>query len=56
MSRVWSYPDGRFRNHNKPLALPEHTLRSRWLEGEVLRLKRLGFSYEAIAQQISDRR
>src|SRR5580704_4922717 len=29
-------------------------LRSRWLEGEVLRLKRLGFSYEAIAQQITE--
>jgi hypothetical protein len=29
-------------------------LRSRWLESEVLRLKRLGFSYEAIAQQITE--
>jgi hypothetical protein len=47
-------PDGRFRNHNQPLTLSEHTLRSRWLEGEVLRLKRLGFSYEAIAQQITE--
>src|SRR5258708_36927205 len=47
-------PDGRFRNHNKPLVLPEHTLRSRWLEGEVLRLKRPGFSYETIAQQITE--
>ncbi len=47
-------PDGRFRNHNKPLVLSAEMLRSRWLEGEVLRLKRLGFSYEAIAQQISE--
>ena len=47
-------PDGRFRNHNKPLALSPEMLRSRWLEGEVLRLKRLGFSYEAIAQQITE--
>jgi hypothetical protein len=28
-------PDGRFRNHNQPVALTEHTLRARWLEGEV---------------------
>ena len=47
-------PDGRFRNYNKPLALSAEMLRSRWLEGEVLRLKRLGFSYEAIAQQITE--
>ncbi len=47
-------PDGRFRNNNKPIALSPDMLRSRWLEGEVLRLKRLGFSYEAIAQQITE--
>jgi hypothetical protein len=47
-------PDGRFRNHNKPIVLSPDMLRSRWLEGEVLRLKRLGFSYEAIAQQITE--
>ena len=46
--------DGRFRNHNKPLALSERTLRSRWLEVEVLQLKRQGLSYEAIAQQITE--
>ena len=47
-------PDGRFRNNNKPIVLSADMLRSRWLEGEVLRLKRLGFSYEAIAQQITE--
>jgi hypothetical protein len=47
-------PDGRFRNHNNPLVLSAEMLRSHWLEGEVLRLKRLGFSYEAIAQQITE--
>ena len=47
-------PDGRFRNTNKPLTLSPGVLRSRWLEAEVLRLKRLGFSYEAIAQQITE--
>jgi hypothetical protein len=35
-------PDGRFRNHNTPIVLSADMLRSRWLEGEVLRLKRLG--------------
>ena len=47
-------PDGRFRNNNKPLALSPEMVRSRWLEREVLRLKRLGFSYEAIAQQVTE--
>lgn len=47
-------PDGRFRNHNKPLVLSERTLRARWLEGEALRLNRLGLSFEAIAQQITE--
>jgi hypothetical protein len=46
-------PDGRFRNHNQPLVVSERTLHARWLEAEVLRLKRLGFSYEAIAEQIT---
>lgn len=45
--------DGRFCNHNEPVKLTDNTLRARWLEGEVLRMKRLGFSYEAIAQQIT---
>jgi hypothetical protein len=47
-------PDGRFRNHNQPAVLADHVLRARWLEGEVLRLRRLSFSYEAIAQQITE--
>jgi hypothetical protein len=47
-------PDGRFRNHNQPAVLSDHALRARWLEGEVLRLKRLGFSFEAIAEQVTE--
>lgn len=46
--------DGRFRNHNKPAVLSARTLRARWLKGEVLRLKREGFGFEAIAQQITE--
>src|SRR5215469_94705 len=47
-------PDGRFRNHNQPAVLSDHALRARWLEGEVLRIKRLGFSFEAIAEQVTE--
>jgi hypothetical protein len=47
-------PDGRFRNHNQPAVLADHTLRARWLEGEVLRLRRLAFSFEDIAQQVTE--
>jgi len=47
-------PDGRFRNNNKPLALSADMLRSRWVEAEVLHLKRVAFSYEATAQQITE--
>jgi hypothetical protein len=47
-------PDGRFRNHNQPAVLADHVLRARWLEGEVLRLRRIGFSFEAIAEQITE--
>ena len=47
-------PDGRFRNHNQPAVLADHMLRARWLEGEVLRLKRLGFSFEVIAQHVTE--
>jgi hypothetical protein len=46
-------PDGRFRNHNQPVVLAQHTVRSRWIESEVLKLKRLGFTYEKIAEQIT---
>jgi hypothetical protein len=45
--------DGRFRNHNKPTAISADTLRAQWVEIEAIRLKRNGFSYEAIAEQIT---
>jgi len=45
--------DGRFRNHNKPTAISVETLRAQWVETEAMRLKRNGFSYEAIAEQIT---
>jgi LmbE family N-acetylglucosaminyl deacetylase len=45
--------DGRFRNHNKPAVLSTEMLRAQWVESEAMRLKRNGFSYEAIAEQIT---
>jgi hypothetical protein len=46
-------PDGRFRNPNQALVVSQRTLPARWLEAEVLPLKRLGVAYEAIAEQIT---
>jgi len=44
--------DGRFRNHNKPTAISVDTLRAQWVETEAMRLKRTGFSFAAIAEQL----
>ena len=45
--------DGRFRNHNKPTRVSADTVRAQWVEIEAMRLKRNGFSYEAIAEQVT---
>jgi len=45
--------DGRFRNHNQPTVVSADTLRAQWVESEATRLKLRGFSYEAIAEQIT---
>jgi hypothetical protein len=45
--------DGRFRNHNQPTVVSPDMLRARWVEGEAMRLKGTGFSYEAIAEQVT---
>jgi hypothetical protein len=46
------HPDGKYRGRS-PTKVSETTLRARWVESEVLRLKRLGLSFEAIAEQIT---
>jgi hypothetical protein len=46
-------PDGRFRNLNQPTVLSSETLRAQWVEIEAMRLKRNGFSYEAVAERIT---
>jgi hypothetical protein len=45
------HPDGKFRGRS-PTKVNENILRARWVEAEVLRLKRLGLSFQAIADQI----
>jgi hypothetical protein len=45
--------DGRFRNHNRPTLVSAEMLRAQWVESEALRLKGSGFSYEAIAELIT---
>lgn len=46
--------DGRFRNHNKPAVVTAAAQRARWVESEATRLKVKGFSYEAIAKEITE--
>jgi hypothetical protein len=45
--------DGRFRNHNQAATLSAESLRAQWIEREATRLKCNGFTYEAIAEQIT---
>jgi hypothetical protein len=45
--------DGTWRSPRKPGATSESVIRARWLEAEVLHLKKMGLSFEAIAEQIS---
>src|SRR5208282_1735051 len=45
--------DGTIRRANKPKQLTSRSLIARWVEAETLHLKRLGMSYQAIADHIS---
>jgi hypothetical protein len=48
------HPDGRFRGPREPVTPSARTLRARWVEEEVLKLKTLGVtSFVMIAQQIT---
>ena len=47
------HPDGRFRGNRAKIELTDKVLISRWVEGEVIRLKRMGLSFEAIAGLLS---
>jgi hypothetical protein len=46
-------PDGTWRNAREPLIASEAILKARWIESEAVHLKRMGLSYEAIAEHIT---
>jgi hypothetical protein len=46
-------PDGTWRNANRPSTISPAVLRARWIESEVLHLKQIGLSFDAIADEIT---
>lgn len=46
-------PDGTWRGPRQPIAVSETLARARWVEAETLHLKRMGLSFEEIAEQIT---
>ena len=46
-------PDGTWRGTHRPVVVSASVLRARWIEAETLQLKRMGITFEAIAQQIT---
>jgi hypothetical protein len=47
------HPDGTFRNARRAIAVSATLVRARWVEAEVIQLKRIGLSFDSIAQQIT---
>ncbi len=45
-------PDGTWRNARQPLTISDASRRARWIEAETIGLKRMGLSFDAIAEQI----
>jgi hypothetical protein len=45
--------DSTWRNTRKAMMVSEAVLRARWVEAETLQLKRMGLSFDAIAEQIT---
>jgi hypothetical protein len=46
-------PDGTWRNTRRPVSVSEAVQRARWVEAETIRLKHMGLSFDAIADQIT---
>jgi hypothetical protein len=46
-------PDGTWRGTQRPLSVSGSVLRARWIEAETLHLKRIGLTFDAIADQIT---
>ncbi len=47
------HPNGTWRGTRQPVVMPEAVLRARWVEAETIHLKRMGLSFDAIAEQIA---
>jgi hypothetical protein len=45
--------DGKWRSSRQSIVASEEVLRARWVEAEAVCLKRMGFSFDAIAVQIT---
>jgi len=45
--------DGTWRNARRPVMVSEAGLRARWVEAETIHLKRIGLTFDAIADQIT---
>ena len=46
-------PDGTWRNARRPVIVPEAVHKAHWVEAETVRLKHMGLSFDAIADQIT---
>ena len=46
-------PDGTFRSTRQPVTVSDAVRRARWIEAETIHLKRMGLSFDSIAEQIS---
>ena len=46
-------PDGTWRGTHRPILVSPSVLRARWIEAECLHLKRIGLTFDAIAEQIA---
>jgi len=47
------HPNGTWRGARQPVVVSEAVLRARWVEAETIHLKRMGLSFDAIAEQIT---
>ena len=47
------HPNGTWRGARQPVVMSEAVLRARWVEAETIHLKRMGLSFDAIAEQIT---
>ena len=46
-------PNGTWRGNKQSTVVSESVLRARWVEAEVIQLKRIGISFDSIADQIT---